>query len=341
MENNANRPNNADEIDVTQVFAWIARGFRRIGNSTIYGIALLRNVFFSNKLFFSVVIIAGLAMGIVYSKLLSKKYYKSSMVLSCDYLNTQILGNTIEKLNLLCQEKEKIGLAETLKLDVNLARNIQRFEFRSFVSEDDIVEMEVLREQLNNVTEEKRELVDKIIAKLKIDNKNAYEISVYVYDPEIVKPLEMALVNYFSSNQYIKRRVEINKINLKKRQQKLVKESNKLDSLKAVLFQNFEALSKTSRGSNNVILSDEQLANPLDVFTKDLALNTEILAIEEDLYVSPDFEIVDGFTSFKEPESASLFEILFVSFWISILMGYIIIGLWKFDRMLARIPMNA
>jgi hypothetical protein len=338
MENNANRPNNADEIDLTKMFMWIGRGFRKVGVSTIYGIAFLRNLFFSNRVFFLAVIIVGLAMGTIYSKLLSKSYYKSSMVLSCDYLNNQILGNTISKLNLLCQEKEKLGLAEALKLDPKIARNIQRFEFRSFVSEDDVVEMEVLREQLNNVTEEKKELVDKIIAKLKIDNKNAYEISVHVYDPEIVKPLEMALVNYLSNNEYIKRRIEINRINLKKKQKKLIAESNKLDSLKDVLF---ASMQKFSRGSNNVILSDEQMTNPLEVFKQDILFYRELLDVETNLYIGPDFEIVDGFTSFKEPESASLFQILFISFWISILIGYLIIGLWKFDRMLASVPMNA
>ena len=129
--------------------------------------------------------------------------------------------------------------------------------------------------------------------------------------------------------------MEINEIILEKREQKLQSESRKLDSLKAVLFVNYQALGQKSRGSNNVILSDESLTNPLEVFTRDLELHEEIQNIERQLYLRSDFEVVDGFTTFKEPESASLTKILVISFFLSILMGYLILGAWRFDHMLA------
>ncbi|MEO5600405.1 MAG: hypothetical protein ABIR06_05700 [Cyclobacteriaceae bacterium] len=260
------------------------------------------------------------------------------MVLSCDYLNTQILKNTIDKFNLLAGERDTEGLQEVLSLDANTAKNLQKFEFRSFVSEDDVVEMEVLREQLNNVTAEKKDLVEKVIDRLEIENKNAYEISVLVYDPGIVRPLEKALVSYFSNNNYIKRRIEINKQNLTSRKIRLERDLRKLDSLKVLLFSNYQLLAQKSRGSNNIILNDETIVNPLEVFTKDLQLHEELQDVNKDLYLRPDFEIVDGFTTFKEPESASLVETLFIAFFISILMGYLILGAWRFDRMLASYP---
>lgn len=338
MENQNQKPNNTDEIDLTQFFRWVGRGFSRVGDSIIYGMAALRNLFFQNRLYFLGIIIIGLILGALYSELLNKKFYKSTMVLSCDYLNTQILENSMDKLNLLADERETEGLQEVLHLDANTVKNIQKFEFKPFVSEDDVVEMEVLREQLNNVTADKKDIVEKVMDRLEIENKNAYEISVLVYDPEIVKPLETAVVNYFKDSPYVKRRIEINNINLKDRLRKLQQESRKLDSLKAVLFQNYQALGQKSRGSNNVILSDESLTNPLEVFSRDLELYKDIQEIEKELYLRPDFEIVDGFTTFKEPESAGLIEILFVSFFFSILVGYLILGAWKFDRMLATYP---
>lgn len=337
MENHERKNQASDDLDLSLVFASIGRFFTRTGRGLLYFIASLRNLFFQNKLFFAGILVGGIVLGAVYSELLKKKFYKSSMVLSCDYLNTQILTNTIDKLNLLCQEVERDGLAELLQIDLKTAKNIQKFEFEPFVSEDDVVEMEVLRTQLENVVAEKRELVDNVISKLSIENKNAYEISVQVYDPEIVKPLERALVKYFNTNTYIKKRIDINRVNLQNRRNKLIAESKKLDSLKRVLFENFQSLGKTSRGSNNVILSDEQLANPLDVYTKDLLINEEILSLERELYITPDFEVVDGFTTFKEPDSASLFKVLVIAFFVSLLMGYLIIGAWKFDAMLAKI----
>lgn len=339
MEEQTQRPGGTDEIDLAQFFRWIGRGFSNLGNSIIAGIAGLRNEFYRNRVFFIGMMAGGLALGGLYSKVLKKDYYKSSMVLSCDYLNTQILRNTIEKFNLLAGEKGTEGIQGVLNVDSVTAMNIQRFEFKPFVSEDDVVEMEVLREQLNNVTAEKRDLVDRVIDRLQIENKNAYEISVYVFDPSIVKPLEKALVNYFSNSGYIKRRVEINALNLKQRKAKLEDELRKLDSLKSVLFQNYQALSQKSRGSNNVVVGGEEgLTNPLDVFTRDLDLHKELQQVEEKLYLTPDFEIVDGFTSFQEPESASLADVLAISLLLSILIGYLILGAYRFDRMLASYP---
>jgi hypothetical protein len=336
MENRENQPRQSDELDLSQVFTAIGRFLSRMGNGILYFFASVRNIFFTNRIFFSGIILLGLALGAVYSEVLKKKFYKTTMVLSCDYLNTQILKNTIDKLNLLCAEPQREGLAEVLGIDLQTAKNIQTFEFEPFVSEDDVVEMEVLRTQLNNVVADKKEIVEKVIDKLEIENKNAYEITVQVYDPDVVKPLERAIVNYFSSNNYIKKRVAINKVNLQKRKEKLSGESRKLDSLKRVMFESFEAMSKQSRGSNNVFLSEE-ISNPLDVYTQDLQINKELLDVEEELYINKDFEVVDGFTTFKEPESASLFKILFIAFFLSILVGYLIIGAWKFDKMLARI----
>ncbi|MEX2231327.1 MAG: hypothetical protein WD824_04160 [Cyclobacteriaceae bacterium] len=299
----------------------------------------MRNLFYQNRVFFLGIIILGLVLGALYSELLRKDYYKSSMVLSCDYLNTQILKNTIDKFNLLAAEQDNEGIREVLSLDSVTAQNIQRFDFRPFVSEDDVVEMEVLREQLNNVTAEKRDLVEKVIDRLEIDNKNAYEISVFVFDPNIVKPLEKALVDYFNNNNYIRHRIENNRRTLEERKNKLERELRKLDSLKIVLFQNYQALAQKSRGSNNVTVGGEEgLSNPLEVFTKDLELHEELQEVETKLYLTPDFEIVDGFTSFKEPESSSLADVLATSLLLSILIGYLILGAYRFDRMLAKYP---
>lgn len=326
----------SDEIDITQLFRWIGQGFRNIGLAIIGAIAGLRNIFFTNRVFFGILIIAGLAVGGSYYQFLSKKFYKSSMIISCDYLNNRILQNAVEKLNLLCLEKDRDGLASELKIDIDVAKNIRKFSFRPFVSENDLVEIEVLKEQLNNVASEKKDLVEKVISKVDVENKHAFQIDVLIYNPDIVKNLETAIVNYFANNEYIKRRVEITRQNLQTRKTKLVQESNKLDSLKQVLYQNLQSMARQNReGSNNVILSDKYLTDPMAIYAEDLNLHNELLEINRRLYVQPDFELVDGFTTFKEPESASLLKILGISALISWGLGYLIIGLWRFDQYLA------
>jgi hypothetical protein len=338
MQSNDTQPNkNTEEIDLTQFFRWIGSGFGRLSRGILYGIATIRALFFKNRLFFAGIIILGLALGALYSELLKKEYYKTSMIISCDYLNTQILGNTIEKLNMLAGEQERIGLAEVLRIDTSIASKIRRFDYRPFVSEDDILEIEVLRTQLLNLAPEQKDVIEKFSQKLQIDNKNAYEIIVEVYNPESVKPLESAIVKYFKDNEYIRRRIEINQINLQSKRAKLIRESTKLDSLKSILYENYQQLGKRSRGSNNVILGEDNMTDPLSVYRQDLELYEEILGIDRLLFIRPEFEVLEGFTTYKQPESYGLFKILFISFMISIAMGYLIIAAWKFDNYLAKI----
>ena len=92
------QPTHNDEIDVTQIFRWMGNGIRNFGNSLLVAMAGLRKTFFDNKIFFALIVAAGLTLGGLYSEALSKKFYKSTMILSCDYLNRQIVENTIEKL---------------------------------------------------------------------------------------------------------------------------------------------------------------------------------------------------------------------------------------------------
>ena len=338
MDENKPRNQSSDEIDLSQVFKWIGNGFRNFGNSILLGLAGIRSAFFKNKKFFALVIISGLTLGGLYAKYLNKKYYKSSMILSCDYLNRRIVESTIEKLNLLCGEVEREGLARELNIPVVTAKNIIKFESKPFVSEVDIVEMEVLKEQLNNVADAKKDIVKKVIGKLEVDNKSAFQIGMLITDPDAVTNLDSAIVNYLKSGDFVRRRIEITKSNLLQKKEKLIQESKRLDSLKSVLFRSFDNMAKQSKqGSNNVILSEKPLTDPLSVFSQDLAIYDQIQLINRSLYIQPDFEVIDGFTSFKEPESASLSKVLVIAFLISWLVGYLILGLYKFDRYLAKI----
>lgn len=335
MENQNIKRESSDEIDVSSFFSVVGRGLRNFGISILYSLGGLRKTFIDNRLLFVSLILIGLVGGAVYSEVIKKKYYRASMVLSCDYLNTQIVNNTIDKLNLLAHEKTRQGLARELGIDEATARKIYRFEARPFISEDDVVELEILRTQLNNLAEEKKDLVTNVVNRLEIQNKNAYDISILVYEPDIVPFIEDDIVNYFRNNSYIKRRIEINKINLANRKNKLLKEVRKIDSIKTAIFQSFHTFRKTAGGSNNVILGDEQFTDPVKLFQQDLDMFMDLLSVEKQLYIQSDFELVDNLTAFKEPESAGLIEILAYSFLLAMLFGYLIIGLARFDRLLA------
>jgi len=333
----SNKPtNSSDEIDITQIFRSIGSGFVRIGNSIIRGIAGLRRLFLSNLVYFSIIMAGSLIISMVYSQFLERKYYNSSMIISCEYLNIRIVDNTIDKLNLLCDEQDREGLSELLQIDLTMAKNIVEFKAEPFVSENDIVETEVLKEQLTNVVEEKKEMVAKILEKIDIENKHSFLINVKVYNPDIVKQLDSAIVKYFKSNEYIKKRIESNEASLISKKNKLIRESVKLDSLKTILYVNFANMAKQSReGSNNVILSDKYLTDPLSVFKEDITFNDDIRDIDRALYLKSDFEVIDGLTTFKEPDNIGIIKLIGLTILISIVIGYLLLGLWKFNQFLA------
>ncbi|HNP77294.1 MAG TPA: hypothetical protein PKM91_08655 [Cyclobacteriaceae bacterium] len=336
MADTLQKPESSDEISLSKVFQAIGDSLISTGRSLLLFLAILRSVFFSNKVFFGIIVTTGVLLGITYSEALTRKYYKSTMILSCDYLNREIISNSIDKLNLLAGEPDREGLSNVLHISVETAKNIRKFETKAFISETDIVEMEVLKEQLNNVVGERKELVKKVIERLELDNKSAFRISTLIYDPTIVANLDSALVAFFYSNSYVKRRVEINRSNLKFKKEKLIEESRKLDSLKSLLMKNFDSMAKQTRqNSNNVILTDKYMFDPMSVFREGVRFYDEIQEIDRKLYIQPDFEVIDGFTSFKEPESVALPLVIVYSIVISILIGYLILGGWHLDKYLS------
>jgi hypothetical protein len=327
-----------DEIDLGHFFRWIARGVKNLGQSILIGIAALRRMFVTYFTFFMSVIGLGLVVTCAYSILGKQRHYTSSMIISCSYLNMRIVENAVEKLNLLCEEKDRRGLSEVLGIDLSIASNIRGFTARSFVSETDKVEIEVLKEQLNNVVAEKKDLVSKVIEKIEIENSQAFQIDVSVFNADVVRALDSALIRYFKENEYVSKRMDRNRTSLLERRAKLVGESRKLDSLKSVLYANFQMMATQSReGSNNVILSDKYITDPLDVFKEDLNLNNEIRFIDDKLTIQSDFEVVDGLTTFREPSDFGLPVFLLLSVLVSVVTGYGLIGLWKFNKYLATI----
>jgi len=335
---NQQKPVQNDEIDLGQLFAKIGEFFKGLGLGLMRFFALLRKVPIENKSIFivSVIIVSGLAFA--YGVLLKKKFYESTMILSSNYLNKRIVDNSIEKLNLLAEEEDASGLAKVLNIQDTLADNIAKFEAKPFVAETDLIELEVLKEQLKSAQENTKnsKVIDQVIQRIEIENRHAFEVKVRTYNPAVISNLQNSLVNYFRDNEYIKKRIEINKQTLLQKKNKLQDESKKLDSLKGVSYANYKTMAEQGRqGSNNVILSDRAVTNPIEVYNQDLNLYNELQQVERQLYIQPDFEVIDGFTEFSEPASASLPKMLAQALLVAIGLGYLIVALREFNKYLA------
>jgi hypothetical protein len=330
----------ADEIDLGQLFTKIGGFFASIWFAFMRFLAMIRRVPIENKATFLLLIAGAIVVGSLYANLLKKKFYETSMILSSDYLNKRIVDNTIEKLNLLAREKDSGGLARVLRIPDSLAKNILEFTAKPFVKETDLIELEVLKEQLKNAQLESKnkDVIDQVIKRIEIENRHAFEITVRVYNPTIIRDLENALILFFRDNDYVKKRIEITKTNLLAKKQKLLKDRQKLDSLKEIIYSNYKSMAMQSRqGSNNVILSDKAVTDPVQIYQQDIIAYNELESVNRDLYLQPDFEVVTRFTQFSEPSSASQVKIIAITILGAIVLGYLIIALSTFNQYLSRI----
>jgi hypothetical protein len=325
-----------DEIDLRQLFNAIGRFFGNIASGTIHLIVNVRRATLVNKYLFLTLAILGGCLGLALNNF-SDPIYSSSLLLSSDYFNGRIIDNSIEKLNLLCQEEGKVGLANELGLSKEVAINIIGFTAIPFISEDDRVEIEVLKQKLEEMNLEESE-IDKIITRIDIENKHAFQISVNVSKSEIIEGIETALVNYFRDNSYIKNRIVSRENYLRERLVKLEKENLKLDSLKTAMIKVYESIAKKNpQGSDNLYIGDQYSSNPMTVFTEDLKINNEILNVKLQLYLQKDFEVIDGLTVYRKPISAGPKKSVAYGILIGIGIAYLLILLISINRYLSKV----
>ncbi len=328
-----------EEIDLNAILTKIGNSIGSVWTGFLRLLAILRRVPLENKLSFSLIIVASIIFGVVFKTYLRESYYESTMILSSDYINKRLAENTIDKLTLLASEKNKKGLARELNLPDTLADNIVEFAVKPFVSEGELVELEVLKEQLRNAqtNANNQAVINQVIRRIEIENRHAFEITVRTLNPTVIPNLQSAIVHYFSNNPYVRKRVEVNKANLQQRRTKLIADLRKLDSLKQMIYENYRAMASRRDGSNNVILSDKPVTSPLEVYDQGLTLYNQLQEVERQLYLQPDFEIIEGFTEFSEPASPSLLRILLYSFGIGVVIAYLDIGLRRLNSYLSTI----
>ncbi len=335
---NPQKPVPSDEIDLGVLFSKIGDFFNNVGMGFLRALAGLRQIPTQNKTLFILLFLISVVGAVLYSKgIITKKYYESTMIINSTYLNTRMLNETVGKLNQLAKEKNKIGLAKTLQISQKLGDSISSFMSKPFVSEEEVIDLEILSEKIRNLSEKKdTKLIDQLIGRLKIENRHSFEITVQVNSPTSIKPLETALIKYFRTDPFIKKRIDIDSINLILKKKKLESESMKLDSLKKVIFQNYQSMAQQSRqGSNNVILSDKAVTDPIQIYNQDINLYNEIQAIDRELYIKPAFEVVTGFTEFTEPASPGIAKSILIFVLIAFALGYVIVALLSFNRYLS------
>jgi hypothetical protein len=319
------RDQHSDEIDLRQLFQSVGDFFNRIGNSIIAGIVAVRASTVNNKRIFIVSLALTMLLAVAY-KLIFPPIYETTLLLRSSYIDVRYLQNEIDKLNKSIQEEERNALQRILKIDKAVADEIVEFELVPYLSEEEVLEIRLTKERLEDVEDLDPAMLERLARYFEYENRRMFQISVKLTDPSVVQPLEDGLVEYLKGDEFVSRRLYINRENLKSRRAKLVEESSKLDSLKSVLFENFASMAKEREGgSNNVILSDRYLTNPLEVFARDLELNNQIIEIDEQLFLEPQFEVIDGFTAVYRPINPGWLASFGIAVIAGIILAYLVI----------------
>jgi len=329
--------NSSDEIDLRELFQAIGNFFRNIFINIMLLFVSLKNATLRNiKLIFALGILGGI-VGITLNYT-SIDYYKSSMIVKSKYFSTILMKSTIGKLNALSDERNFKELAKALKIEADLSEQIRSVSFEAYITEEDALELEIFKEKLLSEMKDEDEMIEKYIDTLKTESRSTYKINVEIYNSSSIDALELPIINYLKQNPYIAKRLEIDEENLQLEKQNLEEELLKLDSLKKLIFRNFDFLaSKGKSGSNNVILSDEQITNPIEVFNESKQQYRDYLKVKRELFLNESFELVDGFTAYSRPESPDLLKWGFYSGLVGLGLAYLIIMLIAFNNYLRRI----
>lgn len=330
--NTSNRKTSSEEeIDLNKLFNSIVNGFYSFIKGLFRLFFLFLDTFAANLKIVGLFVLLGGILGIGYT-LIVKPYYESSMTLGSTYYRGQFLNNSIQNLNFLCKEENYSTLGKILQIPPAKARSLKGIQIEPVVSPSTQLLIELYKE-----TEGNKRRLDSLILSME---DTTFQIRVQVFDTTALMGLDTALVNYIVKNRFVKKRIEIERENLKSRKAKLIKESLSLDTLKRNIALSYRSKSAGRSGTNNVILDDKG-TNPIDIYREDMRLFEQQLKIDRLLYINSEIEIIDPFIAYGNPRSGTLFSnalkgllVGFILAFLLILLKVIKLGLYKMKLIL-------
>lgn len=286
-----------DEIDLLLVFnrfSSMVKSFFKGILKTLFQIA--DRIFHNIKLIAALIILGGIAGSLYfYSK---KPYYESSMTLSSDYYKGELLDNSIKNLDEVCSEGNSKVLANLLRIPESKATKIRSIQVSPIISNSYQLLVDLYSQ------DEKHQ--GKLDSLLLYSNQINFQLNVEVYDTAALNGLDTILVNYIRNNEFVKKRIEVDRTNLINLKDKLSRESSKLDTLKRSIAASIKSSGDAGRsGTNNVILGEKSV-NPIDIYREDLQIYNQRQDIEKQLALNAEIEIIEKFIPYANPKSGSL-----------------------------------
>ena len=316
--NKANRNTDNDpEVDIAKIFTyignWLVNAVKTLSRFFLY----VLDSFYRNLKLVGLLAILGGLLGVGYY-FYEKPYYESQMTLGSTYYRGQLIKNSMQNLNLLCEEGNYETLSRVLNINPSQAKELRKIEIQPIISPSLQLILDLYKEN---------EGVNRHLDSLILQNQDTtFQVMVQVYKTSALRGLDTSLVNFLKKNKYVEKRIAVERVNLRNRRAKLIKESGSLDTLKRNIALSYRNQAGGRSGTNNVILDDKG-TNPIDIYREDLRLYEQLLKIDRLLYINSEIEIINPFIAFGEPKSSSIEKNVIKGILLGLLASFLIIFL--------------
>lgn len=246
----------------------------------------------TKAIFLSVLLGAVLGLGYFLNSGVS---YQSSLVLSSDILKLANIEALFTPLELLLDEGNTALVSQKLHIEEELAEKLIALEVKS-VFENETLNQEPI---------------------------SYFEITAMVSDNAILPELQQGLIEYLTNNDYVKRRVALDKEKLKVLIENVDNEIKEIELLK----NRIESGSVLNSGSSNVVLME-----PSNLYQQSMMMFEKKQAFIKELALVESIEVVKEFTPFSKPSSPSWILCLVMGFAGGLILGFAILFFREMDR---------
>ncbi len=320
-----------DEIDLRKLFEAIGNFFVNTWFWVIGLIIGFRSITLNYKYLLLFAVIAS-GVWAYWNTRSEDPFYEGSVIVQSRYFNLEVANDMVNRLN----QMDSIDLAEAMEISREAAHAIRDFSVEPILSEDQRIEIEQIKEFMTRAKFDPN--YQSVIEKRFNESIQSYEFLISTFDPSILKEVTQALGKYPWKYDFIKKRIAIDFVNLEKKKQKLLSESAKMDSLKNIIYKNLEARNKETReGSNNIILADGTVVNPLSIFSEDMKLYDQILAIERSLELKESILSFEGSHQMTTPASPNFIDNMLYALGFALIAAYALIFLIEINKYLNRV----
>ena len=333
-----NQSKASEEIDLKALLQSIGNFFQNAFERALDLIIYFRRLVKKRLVLFVILAAIGAGSGIVIN-VIKQPHYVTSAVVNSQFFRGKLIQNAFANLNDLAEEGNHLVLAEKLHIDTVSASLIKSFSLEVLMSEADRDLYETLLEGLD--PQNNPVLYNQIQEKLSADNQTTYKIVAELYDPEVIPELDSAVLHFLLDNEFIKKRIAINNINLERREEKIAQELDKMDSLSSLIYLNYQRMAQDqNRGSNNVYVGgaeESAILNPLQVYREGLDLYNQELEVKRARFLNEDIEMIENFTRFQKPKVAGKIRLSLMGFLAGIALALGISLALDFNKFLDRV----